>query len=128
MQEYKLPTDMRERGDYRVFPLDLEENPQVLFHATPLKNMQALIDTGFKRGIDVGGTLPSVSWAKSSMVSLDHWISHRQEAEDGVIIATRFETLDGMVEKIDTVYDYRPEPAQPKMIGYCVVPASYEHL
>ncbi|MFC3704868.1 hypothetical protein ACFOOL_08875 [Devosia honganensis] len=127
LEEFPLPSDMRARENYDVFPAEKEADPLVLFHATPLKNLISIQTQGFRRGTDVGGKLESVSYATHSAVSLDHWISHRQPGVDGAIIMVKFNSLEGLDVKIDTVYDRKAVPTQPTILGYVVVPASYVH-
>lgn len=127
MLQYSLPLDMHVREDYRVFPLELEDDPLVLFHGTKLSNFASIVAEGFKRGIDVGTTLMSISYAKESSAALTHWIGRRKVGEEGVIFALRFPTFDGLSEEIQIVYDRKVVPTQPMLIGYVVVPAGYVH-
>lgn len=127
VQEYPLPSDMHVREDYRVFPLELEDNPLVVFHGTALANFAAIVAEGFKRGIDVGATLESISYAKGSSSALTHWVGRREVAQDGIILALRFESFQGLHEEAQIVYDYKTAPTQPKIIGYVVVTAAYCH-
>jgi len=125
--EYALPSDMHVSEDYRVFPLELEDNPLVVFHGTALANFDAIVAVGFKRGIDAGATLESISYAKGSSSALTHWIGRRMVGQDGIILALRFESFQGLHEEVQIVYDYKTVPTQPEIIGYVVVPATYVH-
>ncbi|TGV15197.1 hypothetical protein EN816_07190 [Mesorhizobium sp. M8A.F.Ca.ET.173.01.1.1] len=127
MKEYPLPIDMHVREDYRVFPLELEDDPFVVFHGTARSNAHAIIEEGFKRGCDVGATLESISYAKGSSAALGHWINRREEGQDGVILALQFESFVGLSDETQIVYDYKEVSTQPKIVGCVVVPGAYVH-
>ncbi|MER9554393.1 hypothetical protein [Mesorhizobium sp. M0323] len=127
VREYPLPTDIHVREDYRVFPLELEDDPFVVFHGTARSNVQAIIEEGFKRGSDVGATLESISYAKGSSAALGHWVNRREQGQDGVILALRFGSFVGLSEEAQTVYDYKEVPTQPEVVGCVVVPGTYIH-
>ncbi|GLQ53621.1 hypothetical protein [Devosia nitrariae] len=127
MQEYPLPDDMHVREDYRVFPLNLEDDPLVVFHGTAMSNFDAISAEGLKRGSSVGAELKSISYAKRSSTALDHWVRRRTEGQNGVILALRFESFEGLYEEGQFVYDYKEVPTQPKLIGYVPVPGTYIH-
>ena len=126
MQEYHLPNDMNERGDYRAFPLELEEDPNVVFHGTAMSNFDSIRAEGLKRGSGAGA-LKSISYAKSSMSSLDHWTRRRDDGQDGVIIAFRFDSLDGLDVETSYIYDRKYPPGRPEIIGYVLVSGAYIH-
>jgi len=98
----------------------------VFFHGTPKKNLDPIRREGFKRS----DSLPSVSYARQSSMSLDHVVQKRQELDepDGVVIAVRFENLDdaAIVKNRSDIHVYKAE-LQPEIIGYCTVPRNYEH-
>lgn len=127
MQKYNLPTDMHIREDYRVFPLDIENDPHILFHGTALENFEPIKSEGFKRGIDVGAKLESISYAKGSVGALTHWVSRRKKEQHGIILAVRFKNLQPLTEEVDFVYDYKQKPTQPEIVGYVEIPATYCH-
>lgn len=127
VQEYPLPEDMHIRDDYRVFPLELEDDPNIVFHATVMSNLDPIVAEGFKRGSKAGATLDSISYAKTSSISLDHWTRRRSEGQAGVILALRFESYEGLHQESQFVYDYKEVPTQPEIIGFVSVPASYIH-
>lgn len=127
VQEYPLPTDMHIREDYRVFPSTLEDDPLVVFHGTAMSKFDAICAEGLKRGSEAGATLKSISYAKSSMSSLDHWIRRREEGQDGVIIAFRFDSLDDLDVEVAYIYDRKELPSRPRVIGYVSVPGIYIH-
>lgn len=129
--EYQMPNDLVATG-YSLFPQDLEDDLLVLFHATPIKNFQAICAGGFKipsRCGTQGGGLCSVSFAKRSSTSLTHAMTKRKTRPgDYCIFAVRYQTLDlpSIVENLSDIYDYKLEP-QPQIIGYCIIPATYPH-
>ncbi len=54
-----------------VFPPALEDCPLTLFHATPIKNLDAIINEGFKSNYELnGGDIRSVSFAKRSDLAM----------------------------------------------------------
>jgi hypothetical protein len=127
VREYPLPEDMHIREGYHVFPLELEEDPKVVFHATAMSNFNSIVAEGFKHGSKAGATLDSISYAKTSSISLDHWVRRRSKEQDGVILALRFESYEGLCQESQFVYDYKQVPTQPEIIGFVSVPASYTH-
>lgn len=127
VQEYPLPQDMHIREDYRVFPTELEDDPGVVFHSTAAENLDPIIAEGFKRGSEAGATLNSISYARTSSAALHHWTSRRSKGQDGIILALRFESYEGLHQEPQLVYDYKEVPTQPEIIGFVKVPTSYVH-
>lgn len=124
MREFEFPWPNDEKG-YKIFPDVLENDPFVLFHATPKKNLQAILKEGFK----AFPPLESVSYAKSSMYCLTHiFVNRRKLTEEEVVIAVRFETLgqQGIKENLSDIHVYKPE-IQPEILGYCTIPLTYEY-
>ena len=80
-----------------------------------------------KRGIDAGASLESVSYAKGSSAALTHWVGRRAVGEDGIILAFRLESFAGLHDDGQIVYDYKPVPSRPEIIGYVRVPGTYIH-
>lgn len=127
--EYIFP-DNPASTNYCVFPKTLEEDVNVLFHATPVENCSAILRSGFKipdpDGI-VG--LRSVSFGKRSTVALTHAMNMRSK-RPGVycIIAVRYETLkrQGLTENYEDIHDYTLAPP-PEVVGYCLIPEAYKH-
>jgi hypothetical protein len=116
---------------YCFFPAELEDDDLVFFHATPVNNIESIIEHGF-RIPDKSGVkgLPSVSFAKKSVGALNHAMSMRQKRPgEYCILAVRYQTLDrvGLKVNYDDIHDYTLEP-HPEVISYCKVPASYQHL
>lgn len=129
---YDMPTDVAATG-YCLFPPALEDNPLVLFHATPIANYDAIVADGFKIP-NPGGTgstgLASVSFAKRSSAALTHAMEMRKKIPgDYGVFAVKYLTLDrkGIANNLSDIHDFTLDPA-PEIIGYCTVPASYRHL
>lgn len=115
-----------EENGYRLFPADMENDDLIAFHGTAEANLQSIIDEGFT----FAGTLQSLSFAKSSSFALPYACSARTEASpNGCVLAVRFETLDkpGIVPETSIIHVYKLDE-QPKVIGYCVVPANYRFV
>ena len=124
MREYDFPWPNEEKG-YQLFPLELENDPLVLFHGTLQKNLNPILKDGFK----AFPPKTSVSYAKSSTYSLTHlFTNQRTLTEDAVVIAVRFETLEqqGIQNNLSDIHVNKHE-IQPTIIGYCTVPINYEH-
>ena len=121
--DYEFPWPNEEKG-YAIFPKELENDPLVLFHGTQKKNLESIIKDGFKPR----PPLASVSYAKNSVYSLTHVMRQREPQEDDVIIVVRFETLDtpAIRDNMQDIHVDNPE-LQPKIIGYCTMPHTYEH-
>ena len=112
-----------ESNDYCVFDLELENDPLVLFHATPKRNFQSIVSHGFRSAMTLGsGTLESVSYAKKSSSCLAH-IGQRPR-ETWTIFVVRFQSLDVASIRVNPsdihVFD---QNLQPERIGYGTVPA-----
>lgn len=124
MREFDFPWPNEEKG-YQLFPMELENDILVLFHGTLQKNLNPILEYGFK----AFSPQTSVSYAKSSIYSLTHlFTNQRTLTEEGVVIAVRFETLEqqGISNNCSDVHVYKNE-IQPQIIGYCTVPIQYEH-
>ncbi len=123
MTEYLFPHPNAQKG-YRLFPSELEEDPNIFFHGTAAGNLQSIIDNGFK----AGGTLESVSFSDTSDLALSYAISKRtSESPDGCVIAVHFETTDSLVCEGNVFLLYRLDK-QPTIVGYCIIPADYRHV
>lgn len=124
MREFDFPWPNKEKG-YQLFPLELENDPLVLFHGTLKKNLNPILKEGFKPC----PTKTSVSYAKSSIFSLTHIFTNKQTlTEEYVVIAVRFDTIElqGIKNNLSDIHVYKLE-IQPTIIGYCTVPINYEH-
>jgi hypothetical protein len=84
------------------------------------------VNDGFK----IQGSLPSVSFAKTSALPLKYASETRSTTSpNGCVIAVRFQTLDrpGIKREHFGLHVYKFDP-QPAVIGYCVIPADYVFL
>lgn len=125
MKEFEFPWSSEAKG-YQLFPGEMENDPLVLFHATPKRNLRSVLATGFK----AFPPLSSVSYAKSSVYCLSHLFVHASVlGEEAVVIAVRFTSLqqDGIVVDTSDIHVYKPE-IQPEILGYCTVPTTYKHV
>ncbi|MCF6343701.1 MAG: hypothetical protein L3J15_03345 [Devosiaceae bacterium] len=78
IKEYPIPTDLEKR-QYCVFPNELEEDPLILFHATPIENVSSIIKNGLKiPDPNKEGALPSVFFGARSAVALTHAMTNRK--------------------------------------------------
>lgn len=129
--KYEMPENLKATA-YCLFPPALEDDPLVLFHATPIKNFDAIDSDGFKIPNPdgrPGGGLQSVSFSKRSSASLDHAVTKRRTYPgDYCVFAVRYEKLDrpGIADNPSDIHDCTLNPA-PEIIGYCVIPATYVH-
>ena len=123
MQKFDFLWPNEEKG-YELFPLELENDPLVLFHGTLERNLHPILEYGFK----AFPPLDSVSYAKSSIYSLTHIFNNQHVlTEVAVVIAVRFETLEqqGIKNNLSDIHVFKHE-IQPKIIGYCTLPINYE--
>jgi hypothetical protein len=112
-----------EHNAFSLFVKDLEENPLVLFHATPKRLMGAIVASGFRSAASLGtGDLKSVSYAKRSAGCLAH-IGNGID-EDYVVLAVEFKSLNGVVNNISDIHVFDPE-IQPRILGYCELPRGF---
>lgn len=122
MKEYEFRWPDQNKG-YRLFPLELEQDPLVLFHVSSKSNFEPITKQGFK----AAPPLESVSYTKGS----EQCLTYRALAgppEEKVAFAVRFQSLDApgiVVNNADIhVYDER---LQPEIVGYCFIPLDYRH-
>lgn len=123
MKEFDFPWPSEEKG-YQIFTPELENDPLILFHATLKRNLQAILNEGFKAFYP----LTSVSYAKNSIYCLTHlFVNENRLKEEAVIIVVRFESFEqeGIKENFS---DFHVSPKiQPAIIGYCLIPLEYDH-
>ncbi|ELA7420937.1 hypothetical protein Q9F26_004631 [Vibrio parahaemolyticus] len=134
MKKYDFPFPNEEKG-YSLFPSNLEQDGNVLFHGTTIENFDSIVADGFKSAKELGkGTAPdfllqSVSYAKTSNQCLGYVCRNRSETEpkDCVVFAVKFESLDvyGITNNSCDIHVNLPN-IQPEIIGYCIVPKDYE--
>jgi len=128
LAEYEFPARaLLESLHYCVFPEELESDPLVAFHATASDILESIKADGFRPASDFGGVLESVSFARKSVGALTHWMTRRDQAGDAVIIAVRFDSLDGYDYDEQDIRLYPPKK-QPEIIGICRFPSDYRHV
>ena len=118
-------TPPTENNSYCLFPRILEENPLVLFHATPKRHFEAIVISGFRSAAELGlGVLNAVSYAKQSSSCLAH--IGNEVREDYVVFAVEFDTLQqqGIADNFSDIHVYKPE-IQPDVLGYCEIPKGF---
>jgi hypothetical protein len=124
---YPFEREALARRGYRVFPDELENDELIFFHATSADRLKPIVDQGLKPGIEVGGTLATISYALTSNIALTHWVQVRADDTEGVILALRFDDLSEIFEKHGTHYSLALRK-QPIVIGTCAIPSTYEHI
>jgi hypothetical protein len=120
--ELILPT---EENSFCLFKQALEDNPLVLFHATPKRNFDSIANSGFRSAAELSsGELSSVSYAKRSASCLVHIGNDVKEAY--VVFAVEFDTLQkpGIKDNPSDIHVYKSE-IQPHILGYCEIPEGF---
>ena len=110
-----------EDNEFCLFAQSLEDNPLVLFHATPKRHFDSITSSGFRAAAELGcGKLSSVSYAKRSSSCLTH--IGNEVKEDYVVFAVEFDTLQqqGVEENLSDIHVYIKE-IQPRILGYCEI-------
>ena len=136
MKEFSFPWPNESKG-YSLFPSDLEENPNIMFHGTGIENFDSIVEDGFKsasqlgKGINEDFLLESVSYAKTSSQCLGYVCNNRDNKHptDGVVFVVEFTSLQhvGIKENSIDIHVYNPN-IQPQIIGYCIVPKDYKFV
>ncbi|MGZ4955814.1 MAG: hypothetical protein ACXV8Q_11930 [Methylobacter sp.] len=124
MQRWELILPTEENG-FSLFAKELEDNPKVLFHATPKRYFDSIANSGFCSAAELGtGELSSVSYAKRSSSCLAH-IGNGVK-EDYVIFAVEFDSLaqQGIKDNPSDIHVNRKE-IQPHILGYCEIPEGF---
>lgn len=121
-REYTFLETNEEKG-YHLFPGELENDEHIFFHGTAEKNLESILESGFR----ISGNLSSVSFAKSSSLSLKYACEARNESSPrGVVIAVRFDCLSKpyIVQESFGLHVYNLD-MQPHIVGYCFIPENY---
>ncbi|MEK6787353.1 MAG: hypothetical protein AABY68_00185 [Pseudomonadota bacterium] len=123
VKQYKFPWPNEDKG-YKVFPPDMESDTHIAFHGTTAARFSSILNDGFK----AQGELLSISFAKDSSLSLGYACGKRSLGAEGVVIAVRLQHLNPpcVHEEVSCIYLYCQDQ-QPEIIGYCIVPANYDH-
>lgn len=116
-----------EANKYSLFRSDLEDNSEILFHATSKDNFDAIKENGFRSAQDLnGGILESVSYAFRSSACLSHLNGHFDK--EYVVFAVKFENLEilEIIKNPSDIHVYRGvQPAE--VIGYCEIPSDFRY-
>lgn len=118
--------DTLECRGYKVFSDDLEDDELVFFHATAEENVERILKDGLRPGIELGGILYTISYARKSTEALTHWITIR-EGRDGAILALKFTAHDQLFQESGTTYSFSLK-TQPTVVAICLVSSSYQHI
>ena len=124
--EYPFLPDNLEASSYRLFPEDLEADDNVFFHGTSRAKAAQICSNGFR----ACGSLKSVSFARKSSLALMYACKGRgPESPDGCVLAVRYNSLEreGIRLELDILHDDTLN-SQPEIIGYCIVPKSYQFI
>lgn len=136
MIKFEFPYPNEDKG-YSIFPQNLENNPNVLFHGTAFSNFNSIVNNGFKSAKKLENSeeqevlLSSVSYAQKSSQCLAHVCQIRGSSQDHefVVFAVKFNTLEQAGIRINNIDIHVFDPdIQPEIIGYCVVPPDYKFL
>lgn len=123
MVKYDL-THPTEANHYCVFNWELEDDPNVLFHATNKENFDSICQNGFLSSAKLGtGLLDSVSFAYKSSACLVHLNGHFEQ--DIVIFAVRFGSLQEKRIVINQSDIHVYSDIQPERLGYCEIPQGF---
>ena len=112
-----------EHNGYQLFPDEMERDPEIFFHGTDRRFLQPIVDGGFH--LPTPDKAQSVSFARNSALALGYASGL---GSNGVVIAVRFDADNRSArdEQAFGLHIYRFDP-QPKITGYCIVPAAYVH-
>lgn len=123
--EYQFPWPDEQKG-YALFPAELEDDPLVLFHGTSWPNAKSIMrERLFRRGPDV----ESASFFEHSEFAMIYALRKRGDG-DGCVLAASFESVaPPAVTKDGHIFHLWPKSrVQPRVIGYCIMPATYQHV
>ena len=110
--------------DYKIFPEELENNSSVYFHGTSERIFQFIKKDGFR----IVEGAPSLSFSRESSLALRYACEKRDETSpNGIVIAVEYSTnLPFIKQEYFGIHVYSTD-VQPLIIGYCIVPANYNH-
>lgn len=117
-----------ETNGYSLFETQFEEDTHVFFHATPAKNFESIVESGFRSAQKFGNDgLSSVSYAKRSFSCLAHL--GNEVSEEFIVFAVRFKSIDQKKIEI-TTSDIKVylESIQPDVICFCRLPSGFKVL
>jgi hypothetical protein len=114
-------------NEYRLFPDELENDPEIFFHGTEERVLQAIRSGGFS--FPDPSKAQSVSFSRDSSLALGYASDKRSAASpQGCVIAVRFGADNRSLRREEPfgLHVDRFDP-QPEIVGYCIVPADYDH-
>jgi hypothetical protein len=115
-------------NEYKVFPDELEDDPEIFFHGTEERVLESIRSEGFR--FPAPPKAQSVSFSRVSSLALGYASDKRSPASpNGCVIAVRLKA-DDRSRKREEAFGLHVESfdPQPEIVGYCIVPASYDHL
>ena len=117
-----------ESNRYSLFRSDLEDNSDILFHATSKDYFDSIKENGFRSAHELNGEgLESVTYAHRSSACLSHL--NGKFDKEYVVFAVRFESLKikEIVVNLSDIHVYRGvQPAE--VIGYCEIPLNFSYV
>jgi len=124
MKQYEFPENIEEL-EYQVFPFDLENDPAIFFHGTSELAFNSIKKEGFR----LTQQLPSISFIKTSPLSLRYACERRSPASpNGVVIVVQFPTNATQGVRRENEFLYLHDMSkQPLVVGYCIIPSSYQY-
>ena len=125
MEEYPFP-QKPEDVEYNVFPEELENDENILFHGTSMENFNGILREGFRPS----PPLESVSFSSLSSLALGYACDARSDASPaGCVIAVRYSNLNEKWITCESfgIHDHRCDP-QPEIVGFVTVPEVYLHI
>ncbi len=128
MHVFPFPPEVASRG-CDIFPLELEEDETVFFHATPAENLEKIFIEGLRPDPQNTSGLKSVTYTYRSNVALIHITNrNKYKPKDHCILVYKFDdyAMKRLIKNTTDVHDYAINP-RPTLIGYCIVPYTYQH-
>lgn len=128
MKEYDF-IEPCEARNYCLFDKELEENPNIVFHTTPIENFDSIKKRGFlsakELDADIEVQLKSVSYATKSSGCMTHRGVTRDV--DYVVFAVEFDNINDkrIVNNDDGVAYVYIKELQPTIKGYTIIPKEY---
>lgn len=125
MKKYEFP-EVDGEWDYRVFPDDVEDDPNIFFHGTSASNFKSVVEEGFK----TGPSLSSVSFSKLSSLALVYACDARKDVDaEGCIFVVRYPELNVQRVVVDhsMLHDFR-SVRDIEIVGYSIVPSTYRNI
>jgi len=112
-----------EQIGYRVFPDEMENDPNVFFHGTSASNLASIVRNGFRPT----QVLSSVSFARDSSLALNYACSARSaDSPDGCVIMVKFEDVNTTGIRSESFGVHVDDLSRlPTIIGYCIIPKEY---